>query len=407
MVVDEAYVYNGRLWSGELEKGQLAWPGCKTSGTFSFIHNTDNTVAFVSGTLSEESHRLSADSYDSVFVYSAQHGGSNLLMPVRSGGTSVLSVTDTDTGDTVYSGSVIVGGFGAVSSVGNLLQDLESPRLENVEGLEIVTINVPSGEVSAKGITVSPGAGGASGAGSADAEGDAEPSGEAAAINIVGAPGTTVITGGTTQQPGVVRIFKNTLRGPVLLDGPFNADADGGFSRDGIKVKAGERISISVEKGEIPTDHSFVFTFSEALSEASVGEDTIKIVNKQDESVLVKHIFLLSNNNKTLTVRPVTQYKEGERFTAKIEGVEDVSGNPFSLTSDFRTTAANTLGSIEPKYSGQTIHDSVAFGGYLLVAGDGGIDILDVSNPAEVKRLFDEGQIPRRPVDDTPDPIVR
>ncbi|MCP4217072.1 MAG: hypothetical protein GY765_20660, partial [bacterium] len=42
MVVDEAYVYNGRLWSGELEKGQLAWPGCKTSGTFSFIHNTDN-----------------------------------------------------------------------------------------------------------------------------------------------------------------------------------------------------------------------------------------------------------------------------------------------------------------------------------------------------------------------------
>ena len=27
--------------------------------------------------------------------------------------------------------------------------------------------------------------------------------------------------------------------------------------------------------------------------------------------------------------------------------------------------------------------------------------------PAEVKRLFDEGQIPRRPVDDTPDPIVR
>ncbi len=103
-------------------------------------------------------------------------------------------------------------------------------------------------------------------------------------IKIEGAAGTAAtkkIGDGTPYA--TIRVYK--LQKPVDSDRSeyvvvkiFTANEKGGFSEDNIDVKEGDKVIITVEKGNIALDQEFVLSFSEPLDiEYQGGEVPISI----------------------------------------------------------------------------------------------------------------------------------
>ncbi|MCP4214577.1 MAG: RHS repeat protein, partial [bacterium] len=385
MVVDEAYVYNGRLWSGELEKGQLAWPGCKTSGTFSFIHNTDNNIGFIKGNLSDSSHTAGADSFDSRFMFSAASGGLDFILPVALGEPVTLEVFDLDTGERLYTNQYTLDGSGTIVDGGKIHTTKEPPVLENAKGLRTIIMEVPPTDVAVKseGVTFQP------------KKGD---SGEITGVDISADAGTAVDTTYSGGKKGKVRVYNISKEGYREV-GNFETEADGSLAVQNVAAKAGDRLLVSFEKGEIPTDQSFTLSFSHPLYPIVEEDKNIRIYEKAEgvsgEGEEIKVNLTTSADHMSVTVKAENQYKEGKRYTLVVEGLLDIMGNAIDFKSDFRILKSKNLSHFTAPESGFDINDSVPYGGYLFVAaGAAGLEVLDVSNPESVKRVsVDTGSI--------------
>ncbi|MCP4215586.1 MAG: hypothetical protein GY765_13110, partial [bacterium] len=401
MMTDPAHVVNGRIESGVLPTEQVdPWPGCQSQGIYSFVYAPGVAIGFVKGTVAESSHVVSTSSFASTFVHMVEHGGLNFILPVAAGSGPVsLKVSDPFTGETVYEGTVTAPDNGGYEvSAGLLFQDNQSPQLTEISGLKVSTITVPYSEVTAGGLTISPYTGTTPGYnpdsnvnGPACAPDDGDGSGganEEVTVTITAEPGSSVNTTDTNDSGGTVRIYKVSSSGLEPLGEPFEAEPDGSFTKSGIPAKPGETIIVATEEGEIPTNQSFTFTFNEPLDNSVTREGYVKIVTKGNPADSPKVQVTLSKDNKTLTIRPKTSLKQGVKYML-IVNTEDWSGNHFDFTGDFRTMASNRIGSYQNTNSNFKVFDSVPYGGYLFVAaGEAGIQVLDVSNPAAAKNVL-------------------
>ncbi|MCP4217762.1 MAG: hypothetical protein GY765_24185, partial [bacterium] len=400
MMVDSAHIADGRLQSGPLAPSStLTWPGCQSQGVYSFIHSPTLDIAFVNGTVADNNHVVSTSSFDSTFVHMGEHGGTNFIVPVAAGSGSVsLTVSDPYSRETVYEGTVSAPGSGGYGvSAGLLFQDDLSPELAEVSGLNVMNITVPYSEVTAGGMTISPYTGttpgynpdsNVNGPASAPAGGDGSGDADEISITITAEKNTTVNTTDTNESGGMVRIYKVTSKGLVQLVEPFEAEPDGSFSKSGVPVKPGEKIVVATEKGEVPTNDSFTFIFNEGLDDSVTQEGNVTIVNRDNASDSPEVLVTLSKDKKILTVRTKINLKQGAKYKLSIK-VIDKAGNKFDFTGDFRTINSNRIDSYANTNTNFKVFDSVPYGGYLFVAaGDAGIQVLDVSNPAAAKNVL-------------------
>jgi RHS repeat-associated protein len=369
MVVDTVSVKDGRL-----ETNSPPWPGAKDSGVYSFLYNQSAALGFIMGNTGRPFTAVETDD----FVYITDLSDPDFLVPVIIDGLVNLSISDLDTGEIYYTGTVEGPTFiGETYDMGTSTStDKEAPALTKTTGIHSFFFDVVAVTTSSGTIKLEP----------------QKTFEKVTGVKITGAENTAInVEDAVTSDgviPGKVGIYKQTDKGYVKVELPQDtAGIKGEFVFTVHDVKLGDRFMLTAEQGDIPTGKQFVLTFNEPLKEFTSDENTaqgtIKIVEvKSSEAVTV--LTKISDNKREVLVSPAVQLKEETRYRLEVNGIEDNSGNTTSFSSHFRTQRYQA---IDTQDDATEVNDSVRLGSYLYVAaGEAGINVMDVSNPTNVTK---------------------
>ncbi|MCP5054733.1 MAG: hypothetical protein GY940_46640, partial [bacterium] len=200
-------------------------------------------------------------------------------------------------------------------------------------------------------------------------------------------PGTTVV-GDPVGQVGVYKLVKEGQGADEKWQyneiTTISGLSDGSFSST-VSAKTGEKIILTIEKGDIDLNPEFILTFSEPVAEVA-PENENRFILKEDDQTDTVDIYTQSLPTQTrVSIKPGRQLEEGKRYTLELKDYPDLAGNTISLKTFFRTKKSGVMGVI----SGMSdVNDTLLKGNLLFTAaGADGIKVLDVSNPAAYNAL--------------------
>jgi len=356
MVVDTTAINDGRI-----QASSPPWPGCTAAGIYTMILNQSLQLGFISGTVGAPG--LAVHAMDLVFITTS----TDFIMPVRIGQNITITVSDMDTGDTLYE-KVMPGPtvMGQVYSFGKVSNDKEPPLLLRSTGIESLTFDVTAIEVKSKGITIKPIPNALTG--------------KVESIAIFG-------DGVATVDSGRIRVYKlinNTFQEQSPL---ITVDENGDFQETTYNAVNSDRFILTIEKGGVPTNQEFVLSFSEPIKDPQEYEEAqtpIELYEIDKESGEEKIIDIFSErlpSQTDLVIRPRIQLKDGTTYQLQLKEISDWSENKIALTFDFQTDQSRRI----DFFGMQDVYDTLLIGGYLYVAeGYMGLRVLDVSNPANM-----------------------
>ncbi|MCP4119517.1 MAG: Ig-like domain-containing protein, partial [Desulfobacteraceae bacterium] len=361
MILDSTSIKNGRI-----ETNSPPWPGCTAEGIYTMMLNQSLQLAFITGLTGAPG--CAASAMDMTFIVGQDR---RFIMPVPINRDFTLTIKDTDTGETLYK-KTMPGptSIGQAFSFGTVSDDKEPAWIKHAAGVAALSFEVGALEVVSGGITITPHFNSSNG--------------EIDYITVAGEAETAVITG-DNDLPGRVRIFKlSTLESAkkeyFQVDYQMEVNKNGSFSGTAPANK-GDRFILTIEQGDIPLGQEFMISFSEPLD--SEQQPPIEIYEKSAEG-RTKHDVnvLLLETGTEVRVQTAYQFKENTRYEMRINGVVDRAGNPLNLTCDFRTKKSNNFKTVRNL---NEVYDTLLIGGKLFVAaGQDGLKVYNVSNPAQI-----------------------
>jgi hypothetical protein len=158
--------------------------------------------------------------------------------------------------------------FQGIPSEGGFSSDITPPMIVQSEGILIFGFDISGQKIEYQGMTFTP---------------KKDPIGHVIGIEINGKPGTSVVKRGGDPAGlprALIRVYKLEIKNPeestrykYELLSCIYANDDGSFFKSLLAeeeggepvLKEGDRILVTVEKGDTPLDQEFVLVFSEPL----------------------------------------------------------------------------------------------------------------------------------------------
>ncbi len=378
MIIDATVIKNGRIYTA----CEPFEDHCRQiDGSIYFLRMIFSSVAFVSGTVGIPGTVVMYGD----LVYFPENN--YYVFPVPVNRDVKIIVKDEKVGEPIFEKTVpglsLAGQVYSFQKITDT-RDNEPPIIVKSSGLLTFGFDVTAQAIESQGITITPTLDGI---------------GWVTAIKIEGKAGTAVVLReddpvGTPNA--YIRVYKLRMKQDsneyeyAEID-QFEAYRDGSFSRDNIAAFQGDRVMVTVEKGDIPLNQEFILSFSEPLStDYENGNVPVSIVDQTEG--MQKEITLYSQlleSGTEVSIKLGNQLKENHVYALRTWSGADIlsdrSGNKLAIQCNFRAKRSYGL---YAETGTHEVFDSLLMGSRLFVAaGFEGLRILDVSNPSDVKTI--------------------